>query len=102
MRISRSVGVVTSKVAWNLTRRTVRRTIGGMRRLPLPVAFALLTGLAVAGAHAGLLILLLRGGSIQKGIVRRSRNLQWLTGLGSSKGVARHVPIPSSEKLPDG
>lgn len=52
--------------------------------------------------HAGLLVTLPGRGRVQKRVVRRRRDLQWLTGLDASKRIAaRHDPIPSKAKLPE-
>lgn len=60
-------------------------------------------GFRAAGPHASLLAALPGGRRIQKGVVGSRRNLQRLTRLHPSKGIAvRHSPIPSKVKLPDG
>ena len=54
-------------------------------------------------SDAGLLIALIRCGSVQKRIVCGRGNLQRLSRLHSPEGIATgHSPIPSKEKLPDG
>ncbi len=61
------------------------------------------TLLRSARTYAGLLISFGSSGSVQKRIVGGRRNLQGLSRLHASKRIAaRHDPIPSREKLPEG